>query len=93
MVRQLQWRTSIKKIKVTVRYLTVAVVLSVGICIAAAEEFPQSLPIVESALGLSESTLAGIDVGALSVQYREGQFIENTRTSALKLVQARPPES
>ncbi len=71
----------------TVCYLTVAVVLFAAIGFAAAEEFPQSLPKFELVLGSSESTLAWIDVRALSVQYREGQIIEDTRTRALEYVQ------
>ncbi|HEV8341625.1 MAG TPA: hypothetical protein VGR30_04570 [Candidatus Binatia bacterium] len=74
------------KVELTVCYLATVVVLLAATCIAAAEEFSQSLPKIEAALGSSESTLAGIDVSVLSVQYREGKLIDNSRNRALKYV-------
>jgi hypothetical protein len=54
---------------------------------ASAEEIIKSFSKVESVLSSSEPIVAGIDVSVLSVQYREGKYIENARTRALSYAQ------
>jgi hypothetical protein len=71
-------------IRLVVCCLAGAVILFGGAYIATAEQLSKSLPKVESALSSSESALPRIDLKVLSVQCREGKYIENARARALK---------
>jgi hypothetical protein len=53
---------------------------------AADDALGASMKHLEFALAQAEQALANIDISKLSVQYREGKLIENTRTRALRYV-------
>ena len=53
-----------------------------------AEELSKSLPKVELALKSLERILVQIDVSMLSVQYREGKYMENSKTRMLTYIQS-----
>ena len=72
-------------IKIVVSCLAVSLTLLPYVLHAA--ELSKSLPEIEKALSSSETVLAQIQVTELPVQYREGKYIENTRSRALRYIQ------